>query len=64
MKRTLTHLTAALCVLALTATLPLQAQTRPRGRYTPPAPRHGSYSSRSYSYAPNTYFGFRFGLSA
>lgn len=63
----MTHLMAALCVLALSVTLPMQAQTRPRGRHIPPAPRHGTYSthsSRSYGYAPNTYFGFRFGLSA
>ena len=53
------------CILVA---LPASAQ-RPRGRYTPPAPRVGYSSSRStygrsYGYVPNTYFGLRFGLSA
>ena len=63
----MTFIAALLCILVA---IPASAQ-RPRGRYTPPAPRtRTSYSTprstygRSYSYLPNTYFGLRFGLSA
>ena len=54
-------------MLTFFATLPVDAQSR-RGGYTPPPPRYGSrpsgYSSHRYSYAPNVYYGLRFGLSA
>ena len=66
MKRTTTFL-AAFCLLAtLLASMPANAQMRPRRGYTPPAPRYGvrPSPSRSYGYAPNVYYGFRFGLSA
>lgn len=59
----MTLMAALLCFLTV---LPALAQ-RPRSRYTPPSPqRGGTYRSshRSYGYAPNTYFGLRFGLSA
>ena len=60
-------LTALLCLMAV---LPASAQYRPHRGYNPPAPHRGyqgnNYGTRhrSYSYVPNYYLGFRFGLSA
>ena len=60
-------LTALLCLMAV---LPTYAQYRPGRGYTPPAPRRSTYQGNyrrpqsHSSYAPNYYFGFRFGLSA
>ena len=60
-----TRMKLLLAMMLTIILLPAQAQMRPRHGYTPPAPRHGTYSTRtSRSYAPNTYYGLRFGLSA
>lgn len=53
----------SVAILCLVVSLPTSAQSRRRG-YTPPPPRYGVGVSRSHHYAPNTYFGLRFGLSA
>ena len=67
MKTKITLMATLLCLLTV---LPALAQ-RPRGGYTPPPPRGIGYGyrprttpSRSYNYAPNMYYGLRFGLSA
>ncbi len=65
MKKMMTLLATMLCLFA---TLPVGAQPRSHRGYTPPPPRYGgrpssAYSNR-YSYAPNVYYGLRFGLSA
>lgn len=65
MKSRMLLLTALLCLMAV---VPASAQMRPHRGYTPPALHRGSYPTRDYGkrrgYAPNYYFGFRFGLSA
>ncbi len=60
MKSKITLIAALLCLMTATS---VNAQTRRRG-YTPPSPRHGYGSVSHRSYAPNVYYGFRFGLSA
>ena len=60
-----TRLFLFLAIMGMLTTLPCQAQ-RPRGGYSTPSHRsdYGYGRSRTYSIAPNTYFGMRFGLSA
>ena len=60
-----TRISLIVALLSILTIMPCQAQ-RPRGRYSTPS-RHSDYayrSSRLFSFAPNTYFGMRFGLSA
>jgi hypothetical protein len=53
-------------LLFLLAAGSASAQSRRHGGYIPPAPRqgHGVSTRRGYHFGPNTYYGFRFGLSA
>lgn len=61
MKSRITLIATIICLMTAVGA---NGQSRRHGGYTPPAPRGGYSTVSRRSFAPNTYYGFRFGLSA